>query len=73
MFLLGSYLSKISYPVGKGPGKSSSHNISNIIKRRARSDHGQAKCKSCLPKGQAGMQVFFFKPCSLTCPFYKEV
>ena len=24
---------------------------------------GQAKCESCLPKGQAGIQVFFFKPC----------
>ena len=24
---------------------------------------GQAKCESCLPKGQAGIPSFFFKPC----------
>ena len=30
--------------------------------RRVRSDPWQAKCNSCFPKGQAGIQVFFSSP-----------
>lgn len=48
--------------MGKGLDKSSSHKISNIIKRGAKSGLGQSKCKSWLPKGRAGMQVFFSSP-----------
>ena len=64
---VGNQLSKISCPVGKGLDESSSHEISNIIKKGTKCGLRQAKCKSCLPKGQARMQVvFFFKPCGWT-------
>ena len=50
--------------MGNEPGKSSS-NKNNHTLRQERSGLDLAKCESCLPKGQAVIQLFFLA--LLTC------
>ena len=59
-FLAGQANLKLAWPMGKSPSKSSSNKIINY--RQVSSGPNQAKCESCLLKGQAEIQ-FSFEPC----------
>ena len=58
MLMLGLKGLKLTCPVGKGSGKSPSNQMINYDEHDVAP--GQAKCESCLTKGQAGIQVVFF-------------
>ena len=55
-FLLGKELLMLTCPIGKG--LASHPPIKSLFKRSRQKRPRQAKCLSCVPKGQAGIQVF---------------